>query len=122
MPSNPDWDAILRERYPVHKVEKLIFVSSYDLVRSNHDCAQLIYRMIQNNPVVPDELKLIYHEGIFGISEKVRNRVRNRISHIKRQIRYASVILLICFKWIMVALKFLCYMFDKDILRDFCSI
>ena len=87
MSSGIDWEYILRDRYPVYDSEKVIFVTSFDLMRSLSDCAKLIYTIIKNDASIPNELKMIYHEGLYGKHDRVKRRMRNRISHIKRQLR-----------------------------------
>ena len=87
MASNFDWEIILNDRFPTYKVEEQAFVESLKIANSNEVAAERIYHAIKNDCDIPENLKLIYKEAVYGSNIVVRNRIRGRLSNIRRNNR-----------------------------------
>ena len=79
-----DWDELLRDRYPIFKLEEKGFVESLEICNSTEVLAEKIYYTIRDSDEIPENLKTIYREAVFGHQEKVRTRIKNCISNIRR--------------------------------------
>ena len=87
MTSSVDWTEILEGRYPSYTVEANAFLDSAEVLSSPEISAQMVYQSIKSDANVCDNLKLIYHEAIFGNNKKVKKRIYNRMSHFRRTLR-----------------------------------
>ena len=87
MASNIDWALVLRDRFATFKVEENAFVESLKICNSTEVAIERIYEAIKEDDAVPRNLKLMYREAIFGDNEKVKGRIRNRISNIRRHLK-----------------------------------
>ena len=87
MASNVDWSEILKDKYSTFKIEEKAFVESLKICNSNEIAAEQIYQAIKDEDEIPDNLKLIYREAVYGSNERVKLRVRNRIGNIRRHLR-----------------------------------
>ena len=84
MASNIDWEDVLKDRFPTFKVEELAFIESLKIANSTEVAAERIYEAIKTNDEIPENLKILYKEAVYGSQEKVRLRIRNRIGNIRR--------------------------------------
>ena len=84
MATNINWDEILNDRYATFKTEENAFVESTKICNSTEIAVERIYEAIKEDDDVPENLKLMYREYIFGDNERVKRRIRNRISNIRR--------------------------------------
>ena len=87
MASNVDWPTILKDRHTTFKVEENAFLESLKIANSNEVAAERIYQAIKDDPEIPENLKIIYREAVYGTMEKVKTRVRNRIGNIRRHLK-----------------------------------
>ena len=83
MASFIDWEEILRDRYPIFKLEEQGFVESLEICNSTDVSAEKIYYTICDSDEIPEHPKMMYREGVFGHNEKVRSRIKNHISNIR---------------------------------------
>ena len=83
-----NWSKILEGRYPSYKVEVLAYLDSLDVSNSTEISIEYIYEEIKADPNVCDNLKLLYHEAVFGESKPVKTRIKNRVSNFRRALRY----------------------------------
>ena len=87
MASLVDCTTILEGRYPSYTIEVNTFIESADVSSSPEISAQMVYEAIKSDGKVCDNLKLLYHEAIFGSNKKVKKRIYNRMSHFRRTLR-----------------------------------
>ena len=87
MASPIDWDEILRDRYVTFKLEEQGFRESLEICNSTEVSAEKIYYTIWDAAEVPDNLKMMYKEAVFGYNEKVKNRIKHRISNMRRNLK-----------------------------------
>ena len=66
MASNVDWADLLDKKYNSYKVEVSAYLDSLDVSNSSDISMQFIYERIRNAPKVPENLKLLYKEAIYG--------------------------------------------------------
>ena len=87
MASQVDWSQILDGRYPSYKVEVLAFLDSLDISSSTDISIEYIYDQIKTDGNVCDNLKLLYHEAVYGQNKAVKNRMKNRVSNFRRALK-----------------------------------
>ena len=87
MASPIDWEEILHERYVTFKLEEQGFRESLEICNSTDVSAEKIYYTIRDASEIPENLKLMYKEAVFGYNEKVRNRTKHRISNMRRNLK-----------------------------------
>ena len=75
-----DWKLILKSKHTTFNVEENAFRESLKIANSNEVAAEKIYHAIKNDADVPDTLKMIYREAVYGTHPKVKKRVRNRLA------------------------------------------
>ena len=88
MASNIDWQLIMKDRFATFKVEETAFLDSLKICNSTDVATEKIYEAVKEDPDIPRSLKMMYKEAIYGDHEKVKSRIRNRISNIRRHLRY----------------------------------
>ena len=79
-----DWESILKERYSIFKLEEQGFKESLEICNSTYVSAEKIYYTIRDSEEVPDHLKMMYREAVFGVHPKVRSRIKHRIANMRR--------------------------------------
>ena len=87
MASNIDWQLIMKDRFATFKVEEIAFLESLKICNSTDVATEKIYEAIKHDGDIPRSLKLMYKEAIYGENEKVKSRIKNRISNIRRHLR-----------------------------------
>ena len=83
MASNVDWEVILKDRFFTFKVEENAFLQSLDSCNSTEIAAERIYESIKDDDEIPENLKLLYQEFIFSTNDKVKSRIKHRISNMR---------------------------------------
>ena len=86
MVSQVDWQEILDGQYLSYTVEVNVFLDSVEVSSSPEISSEIVYDKIKADPYVCDNLKLLYHESIFGQNKKVKKRIYNRICHFLRSL------------------------------------
>ena len=84
MASKINWAALLEKKYPSYTVEVNAFLDSADESKSTDVSIQNIYQAIRNDPKVDSNLKILYHETIYGTNKDVKLRIRNRVANFRR--------------------------------------
>ena len=97
MASQTNWSQILEERFPSYKVEVSAFLETLHISKSTDVSIEKIYQVIKDEQDVPEHLKMLYHECIFGTDKSVKTRIRNRVGNFKRGLRLVVDILLLYF-------------------------
>ena len=92
MASNLDWDEIFKDRHPAFKVEENAFVASLKICNSTEVAAEHIYRAIKDDKDIPENLKLIYKEAVYGSNKQVKKRIRNRMTNIRCHLRLVTFV------------------------------
>ena len=83
-----DWAEILDGRYPSYKVEVVAYLDSLDISSSTEISIEYIYEQIKSDGNVCDNLKLLYHEAVFGENKSVKTRIKNRVSNFRRALKW----------------------------------
>ena len=81
------WQHLLNDRYPTYQIEKKAFVDSLKVCNSMDVSAEKIYDAIKDDVDVPNNLKALYHEAVFGTDKDVKSRIKSRIANIRRNAR-----------------------------------
>ena len=76
-----DWDEILKGKYKAFDVEKSIYTDSQQLANCPMMFAQYIYDALRPGDV-PENLRKIYKEAVYGTNEKVKARIVSRMYRI----------------------------------------
>ena len=84
MASQVNWKELLDGRYPSYKVEVNAFLDSVDISSSTEISMDHIYQAIKSDPNVCDNLKLLYHESVYGSDKEVKKRIKSRVSNFRR--------------------------------------
>ena len=84
MANNIDWLEVMRDRYPTFKLEEQGFKESLEICNSTEVAAVKIYYTIRDAGDIPENLKLMYKEAIFGFNAKVKKRIKSRIGNMRR--------------------------------------
>ena len=82
-----NWYALLKERFPIFKVEEDAYIASLHIATSAEIYMEQIYEAIKNDVHVPDSLKALYREASRGGDQHVVRRIKNRIGNIRRNCR-----------------------------------
>ena len=83
-----DWPTLLKERFPIFKVEEEAYVDSLEIATSTEVYIERIYLAILSDVNVPANLKALYREASRGGGDKdVVKRIKNRIGNIRRHCR-----------------------------------
>ena len=81
-----DWQQILKGKWKPFDVEKSLYVDSENKANSVEEKAKIICDGIREGDV-PENLKKIYTEAVYGSNEKVKARVISRVYFIGRSVR-----------------------------------
>ena len=76
------------DRYPTFHLEEQGFVESLEICNSTEISAEKIYYTIRDSDEIPENLKLMYKEAVFGYNEKVKKCIKHRINNIRRSHKY----------------------------------
>ena len=67
-----NWSELLDKKYPSYTVEVNAFLDTADVSRSTDVSIQNIYQAIRNDDKVDSNLKLLYHETIYGSNKDAK--------------------------------------------------
>ena len=81
------FEAILHKKFASFNVEINAFLDSCEISNSNDIAMDIIYEAIRNEPKIDADLKVLYHEAIYGTDKAVKLRIRNRITNFRRTLR-----------------------------------
>ena len=84
MSDQVDWKKLLEARYPSYKVEVNAFIESVDISSSTEVSIDHIYDAIKSDPNVCDNLKLLYHEAVYGSNKEVKKWIKSHVSNFLR--------------------------------------
>ena len=87
MASQLNWSEILDGWFPSYKVEVLAYLDSLDISNSSEISMEYIYEQIKSDANVSDNLKLLYHEAVFGENKAVKARIKNRVANFRRALK-----------------------------------
>ena len=73
-----EWDQILKNRFRAYDVEKSIYIESQKVANGPMMFAQNIYDALRPGDV-PDNLKNLYKEALYGNNSKVKARIISRM-------------------------------------------
>ena len=91
MTSQVNWAELLEKKYASFTVEVNAFLNSAHIANSTDVSIQNIYQVIRNVQEIDPNLKLLYHEAIYGTNKDVKARIRNRVSNFRRTLRYIKL-------------------------------
>ena len=72
-----DWDAIRRQRFSVYDVEKSVYMNTKAKDNQPEVYAKYICDAIRDGDV-PENLRKMYREAVYGTNLKVRKRILKR--------------------------------------------
>ena len=75
MSNEIDWDQILDKKHPSYRVEVQTFIDTAHILKSADVSMVKIYDVIKNDPDVSKNLKMLYHEAIYGTNKDVKSRI-----------------------------------------------
>ena len=87
MASQVNWKEMLEGRYPPYKVEVNAFLDSIEISSSTEIAMDYIYQAIKGNPNVGDNLKLLYHEAVYGCDKEVKKQIKSRVANFRHALR-----------------------------------
>ena len=110
-----NWAELLEKKYNSYTVEVEAFLETAHVSKSTEISIQNIYSAIRNDDKVDSNLKLLYHETIYGTNKEVKTRIRNRVSHFRRTLRWECFIYfnLLCTQNMNSFIGNICHCFKK---------
>ena len=96
MATNIDWSDLLDKKYPSYKVEVNAYLDSLEIATSNDVSIDKIYQAIHYDEDVNENLRLLYHECIYGTDKNVKSRIRNRVANFRCALRCVFYIYIKC--------------------------
>ena len=87
MASATNWAELLDKKYPSYTVELNAFLATANVCKGTDVSIQNIYEAIRNDDKVEANLKILYHECIYGTNKDVKLRICNRVAHFRRTLR-----------------------------------
>ena len=87
MATNVNFEELLEKKYPSYTVEVNAFLNSLDVASSTEVSIDQIYQAISNDKNIDSNLKLLYHEAVYGTDKNVKKRITNRVVHFRRTLR-----------------------------------
>ena len=79
--NSSDWDEILRCKFKPFDIEKSIYTDSQTVANGPNMFAQFICDGLRPGDV-PDNLRKLYREAVYGTNAKVKSRIISRIYRI----------------------------------------
>ena len=77
----------MEKKYASFTVEVNAFLDSCGISSRNDIAMDIIYQKIRNADGVDPDLKLLYHEAVYGRDKLVKKRISNRITNFRRTLR-----------------------------------
>ena len=81
-----EWDEILKGKWRAFDVEKSLYLESVKCTPSSDEKAKFICDGLRLGDI-PDNLKKLYNEAVYGSDIKVRSRIISRIYFIGGKVR-----------------------------------
>ena len=81
-----EWDEILKGKWKAYDVEKSLYIYSVSRVNSPEGRAKIICDGLRPDDV-PENLRKLYDEAVYGSNEKVRTRILGRMYFLGWQVR-----------------------------------
>ena len=81
------WEEILSQKFKVFKAEEDIYIDSSKKSNGPDMYAKFICDNLKDGDV-PEALKSLYMESVYGINESVKKRIRSRMYLIGCHVRY----------------------------------
>ena len=81
------WEELLERKYPSYTVEVNAFLDTAHVSKSTDVSILNIYHAIRNDMQVDNDLKMLYHESIYGSNKDIKTRIRNRVANFRRTLR-----------------------------------
>ena len=85
------WEQILKGKFKAFDVEKSIYSENRNKANTPEMYAKFICDTLRDGDV-PDDLKKMYHEAVYGTDPKVKARIRRRVYALGEKCRYISII------------------------------
>ena len=76
--------AACKGRFSILDIENKLFLEVVLTSSSTLVIAENLYEGIKDKSYVPEELKNVYRQGLFGRNEKARARIKNRVYTLRR--------------------------------------
>ena len=80
------WKDMLAQKFKVYHIEQKVYIESSQKANGPEMFAKFICDAIQPGDV-PDALKRLYREAVYGTNEKVKSQICNRMYLICRHVR-----------------------------------
>ena len=87
MASGINWAELLDKKYPSYTVGLNAFLVTANVCKGTDVSIQNIYEAIRNDDKVDANLKILYHEFIYGTNKDVKLRIHNRVAHFHHTLR-----------------------------------
>ena len=84
-----DWAVILKCKFKPFDVEKSIYADSMQIANCPMMFAQYICDGLRPGDV-PENLRKLYQEAVYGTNEKVKSRIVSRMYSIGQRVRYVK--------------------------------
>ena len=92
MASQINWSELLEKKYPSYTVEVNAFLDTAQISKSTDVSIMNIYQAIRNDMQIDSNLKLLYHETVYGSNQHVKLRIRNRVANFRITLRYLCIL------------------------------
>ena len=76
----------MEKKYRIYQLEESVYIQSSEKSNGPEMFAKFICDSIHEGDV-PNDLKRLYHEAVYGTDSKVKERIRNRMYLIGRHVR-----------------------------------
>ena len=86
MASGYDWDKILQGKYKFYDIERNTYSANRKRANSVEMYAKYICENIQPGDV-PDNLRFLYNEAVYGSDPRVKQRIIKRVYSIGNKVR-----------------------------------
>ena len=86
MASVSEWDAILNDKYKVYPIEESIYIASTQRANGPDMFAKFICDQMRPGDV-PDNLRKLYREAVYGTDLKVKTGIKKRMYLICKKVR-----------------------------------
>lgn len=88
-----EWDEILKGKWKAYDVEKSLYIESVKKTLAPDERAKFICDNLRPGDV-PENLKKLYNDAVYGSDAKVKTRITSRIYFIGGKVRYAFILLI----------------------------
>ena len=81
------WDKILQSKFKAYDIEKLIYAENRNKANTPEMYAKFICDSLREGDV-PENLKKLYKEAVYGTDPKVKLRIKKRVYAIGQKCRF----------------------------------